>query len=132
MQTSVDPITRKPVPVWLTFWWLFGASNQLLPALTLLSVTECIWRSRGAPCLGVGAGIPAAWMYVMSAWALLQIIGKEFGAKINLGDFQWTALSQMSLVAWIAVILVALAALMALEAVVIIFRGSTSGGPKKE
>jgi carbon starvation protein CstA len=34
------------VPVWKTFWSLFGASNQLLAALTLLGVTVWLWRTR--------------------------------------------------------------------------------------
>jgi carbon starvation protein len=34
-----------PAPVWLLFWNLFGASNQLLAALTLLGVTVWLWRA---------------------------------------------------------------------------------------
>ena len=33
-------------PVWQIFWNLFGASNQLLAALTLLGVTVWLWRTR--------------------------------------------------------------------------------------
>ena len=38
-----------PVPVWQIFWNLFGASNQLLAALTLLGVTVWLWRTLQAP-----------------------------------------------------------------------------------
>jgi len=38
--------TGKVVPVWRVFWGLFGASNQLLAALTLLAVTVWLWRTR--------------------------------------------------------------------------------------
>ena len=40
----------NPVPVWKMFWGLFGASNQLLAALTLLGVTVWLWRTRRATC----------------------------------------------------------------------------------
>ena len=43
----VHPTDAK-VPVWRTFWSLFGASNQLLAALTLLGVTVWLWRTRRA------------------------------------------------------------------------------------
>ena len=36
----------NPVPAWRTFWSLFGASNQLLAALTLLGITVWLWRTR--------------------------------------------------------------------------------------
>ena len=45
LRTSVDA-AGKPIPVWRTFWYLFGASNQLLAALTLLGVTVWLWRTR--------------------------------------------------------------------------------------
>jgi hypothetical protein len=66
----------------------------------------------------------------MSTWALLQIIRKDFAGKLDYRTFEWTALTQISLVAWIAIVLVALAGLMAIEAVVIIFRGGSR--PRRE
>jgi carbon starvation protein len=109
MQTHVDLGTGKVIPVWETFWSLFGASNQLLAALTLLGVTVWLWRTRGVRWVWFVTGIPTLFMYVMSTWALLQIISQSFG----------------SLVATIAMVLLALAALMAVEAVAIVFRGGT-------
>ncbi len=106
LQTPVDPASGKAIPVWKTFWSLFGASNQLLAALTLLGVTIWIWRTRGVRWVWFVTGIPTVWMYVMSTWELGRIIRHDFG----------------TLVAWIAIVLVGLAALMAIEAAVIIFR----------
>jgi carbon starvation protein len=114
MQTHVNPETGKVIPVWETFWSLFGASNQLLAALTLLGVTVWLWRTRGVRWIWFVTGIPTAFMYVMSTWALVQIIGHDFG----------------SLVATIAMVLLALAALMALEAVAIFLRGGSP--PRRE
>ncbi len=47
MQTTLGA-DGKPMPVWQLFWPLFGASNQLLAALTLLGVTVWLWRTRRA------------------------------------------------------------------------------------
>jgi carbon starvation protein len=60
----------KPVRIWQAFWPLFGASNQLLAALTLLSVTVWLWRTRRATWVWFVTGIPTVWMYVVSVWAL--------------------------------------------------------------
>ena len=66
-----DPIRQgdKLVPVWRTFWDLFGASNQLLAALTLVGVTVWLWRTRRAAWVWLVTGLPAAWMYFVSIWA---------------------------------------------------------------
>ena len=46
------------VPVWKTFWSLFGASNQLLAALTLLGVTVWLWRTRREAWVWLVTGVP--------------------------------------------------------------------------
>jgi carbon starvation protein len=116
MQTHIDPQTDKVVSVWETFWSLFGASNQLLAALTLLGVTVWLWRTRGVRWIWFVTGIPTAFMYVMSTWALVQIISHDFG----------------SLVATIAIVLLVLAALMAVEAVAIFVRGGSPPRSQRE
>ncbi len=64
----------KPVALWQIYWNLFGASNQLLAALTLLGVTVWLWRTYRAPwVLGV-VGLPCVFMYSMSMWALVRMI----------------------------------------------------------
>src|SRR5436190_4640083 len=70
---ALSPDTGLPIPpfpVWQTFWNLFGASNQLLAALTLLGVTVWLWRTYKAPWVWFVTGVPTVWMYVMSTWAL--------------------------------------------------------------
>lgn len=97
----------KIVPVWRVFWELFGASNQLLAALTLLGVTVWLWRTQRAPWILLVTGLPTVFMYVMSAWALARIIADRLGRQgLTLDP-----------VPWIAVLLLALAALILLEAV---------------
>lgn len=109
LQTSLDPETGKVVPVWRTFWSLFGASNQLLAALTLLSVTVWLWKTRRARWVWIVTGLPMVWMYAMSTWALVAIIN---GHRVN--DRLWTP------VPCIAMVLVLLAAVMLGEAIRVI------------
>jgi carbon starvation protein len=114
-QTVIDPATGKAAPVWRTFWALFGASNQLLAALTLLGVTVWLWRTRRVMWVWFVTGLPTAWMYAMSTWALARLIRVHFAGGIN-GDP----------VPWVALVLLSLAGLMLLEAVLVI-RGSGTG-----
>jgi carbon starvation protein len=98
-------------PVWQLFWNLFGASNQLLAALTLLGVTVWLWRTRRAMWVWFVAGIPTVIMYVMSIWALLTMTVPAFRSS----EGAWQAPSDP--VPWIGLVLLALAALMLVEAV---------------
>lgn len=64
----------KPAPLWRVFWALFGASNQLLAALTLLGITVWLWRSRRQMWVLFVVGLPTVFMYGMSTWALSRMI----------------------------------------------------------
>jgi carbon starvation protein len=97
----------KSVAVWRIFWELFGASNQLLAALTLLGVTVWLWRTRRAAWVWLVTGLPMVWMYVISMWALVQIVGRHVDGK-TFPD---------SPVPYVAAVLVALGALMLIEAI---------------
>jgi carbon starvation protein len=55
------------VPAWKVFWTLFGTSNQLLAALTLLTIT--VWLKRTKKPWLISA-LPAAFMLVMTLWSL--------------------------------------------------------------
>jgi carbon starvation protein len=118
MQKTVDA-NGNPIPVWRTFWALFGASNQLLAALTLLGITVWLWRTRRAPWVWLVTGLPTVWMYVMSVWAMGTMIWGSF-AK---GDV-------FSPVLWAGVVLVGLALLMLVEALQI-FLGASPAPPRK-
>jgi carbon starvation protein len=110
MRTSLDA-AGKPIPAWKTFWFLFGATNQLLAALTLLGVTVWLWRTRRNPLVWLITGLPTVFMYAMSTWALVKLTWPKF----------FDAAGQFSAphdpVPWAGVVLIALAALMAVEAV---------------
>jgi carbon starvation protein len=104
-----------PVEVWRVFWNLFGASNQLLAALTLLGVTVWLWRTRRQAWVWVVTGLPTAFMYVMSTWALWQMTAPRFRGEGG----QWVLPHDP--VPWIGLVLLGLAGLMLLEALRILW-----------
>ena len=118
---SASGTATAPSPVWRTFWELFGASNQLLAALTLLGVTVWLWRTRRAWWVWIVTGLPTAFMYVMSTWALLSMtipqanqMRIEFLAATSLRE-RLAALADP--LPWVGMVLIALAALMLIEAI---------------
>jgi carbon starvation protein len=107
-----------PTPVWMTFWNLFGASNQLLAALTLLGITVWLWRTRRAWWVWLVTGVPTVWMYVMSTWALGAMTLPKFRDAPH-----WLPADP---VPWVGLVLIVLAALMLVEAIVVL---ATLGSP---
>ena len=107
------------VPVWKTFWSLFGASNQLLAALTLLGVTVWLWRTRREAWVWLVTGVPTVFMYVMSTWALASMTLPKFR---NANGFALPA----DPVPWAGLVLLSLAAVMLVEAIRVL---ATPQGP---
>jgi carbon starvation protein len=93
---------------------LFGASNQLLAALTLLGVTVWLWRTRRARWVWFVTGIPTVVMYTMSTWALLRMTWPKFFDGV--GKFS----APSDPVPWAGLVLILLAGLMLVEAVLAI------------
>ncbi|MCC7474251.1 MAG: carbon starvation protein A [Pirellulales bacterium] len=110
MRSTVNA-SGQPIAVWKAFWPLFGASNQLLAALTLLGVTVWLWRTYRNPLVWVVTGLPTAFMYAMSTWALVKMTWPKF---INTAG---QLVAPRDPVPWAGVVLVVLAALMLIEAV---------------
>jgi len=104
-------------PLYKTFWNLFGASNQLLAALTLLGVTVWLWQTRRQAWVWLVTGLPCVWMYVMSSWALAAMTFPSFFSPES-GSFQ----IPKEPVPWIGIVLLALAALMLVEAYIALVR----------
>lgn len=124
LQPGVDAAGKPLPPVWRAFWNLFGASNQLLAALTLLGVTVWLWRTRGERWVWFVTGIPTVVMYVMSTWALISMTWPKFFDKAG------TFAAPREVVPWIGVVLLALAALMLVEAIAVLTGGRSSTPPQ--
>ncbi len=103
--TAAPPQPGKP-PAYMMFWTLFGTSNQLLAALTLLGIT--VWlRRAGKPCWYTF--LPMVFVMTITVWALvLQAVSGFKGGTSNI-----TGLIN----AVVAVALLALAGLIVAEAV---------------
>jgi carbon starvation protein len=114
----------EPIAVWKVFWPLFGASNQLLAALTLLGVTVWLWRTERSPLVWMITGVPTIVMYTMSTWALAKLTLPRFYSE---GQFAVPA----DPVPWAGVVLIGLAALMLVEAVRAIAGSQSPPAPMK-
>ncbi|MDR2005746.1 MAG: hypothetical protein LBP78_00650 [Acidaminococcales bacterium] len=62
------------VPIWRVFWNTFGASNQLLAALVLASVSFWLLKSRPQSKVWLASFIPSVIMLIMANWALFNAI----------------------------------------------------------
>jgi carbon starvation protein len=112
-------------PVWRVFWNLFGASNQLLAALTLLGVTVWLWQTRKAWWVWIVTGLPTLWMYVMSMWALYALTWPSFYKD---GHFNVPT----DPVPWAGIVLIVLALVMLFEAIRILLSLGTPPSTKQE
>lgn len=63
---------------WLDFWTLFGASNQLLAALTLLSITVWLYQARKRIAFTL---VPMIFVLVITLWALGSMVIGNFQAS---------------------------------------------------
>lgn len=65
----------------MTIWPVFGASNQLLAALTLLAVTLYLIRCRSKALVTL---LPMLFMLLISSWALVVLLGQTWGKNMPL------------------------------------------------
>lgn len=98
----------KSVPAWKAFWSVFGTSNQLLAAMTLLALSIWMVKIKKAWWL---AAIPSVFLTVMTTWSFSRVI--------------WVAVHSgrgMDLPAWIALSLLVLALFLFVETLRFVFR----------
>lgn len=81
--TTWHDAAGKPVPLWKVFWPAFGASNQLLAAMTLVGVT--VWLKREGKNAWI-TGLPAAFMTLV-AMSSLWVLAKPWLSRVASG--QW-------------------------------------------
>jgi carbon starvation protein len=71
------------VPAWKVFWTIFGTSNQLLAALTLMVIS--LWLARTGKAWWPSA-VPMVFMMVMTLWSLGLMVF-PFLSKLMTGSF---------------------------------------------
>jgi carbon starvation protein len=77
-------IVFAPPNSWSKFWTLFGASNQLLAALTLLSISVWLYQARQRIAFTI---LPMIFVLVITLWALVSlVIGNLRVTKIGAGQ----------------------------------------------
>ncbi len=100
------------IPAWKVFWTIFGTSNQLLAALTLMILS--VWLHRSGKSFWMSA-IPMVFMMAMTMWSLLLMI-KPMAVGLLAGNFQIDPIGIVS------ILLFSLAFLLIVEALKIGFK----------
>ena len=76
MQKVLDAKGNE-VPAWKVFWGIFGAANQLLAALALIGISVWLLNTQRKK-IWLVTFLPAVWMFIMSNWALFNLIRAEW------------------------------------------------------
>jgi carbon starvation protein len=105
---TMTDVKGNPIPAWKTFWNTFGASNQLLAALALIGVTVWLLKTAKNKKAWLVSFIPAAFMFVISNWSLLDSINKAWILKQPMHPA----------IPVVALILVVLSVMVAIETIV--------------
>jgi carbon starvation protein len=92
---------------YLKFWPIFGASNQLLAALSLLGIAVWFIRTGRNPVIIL---LPMLFVMVMTLWALV-LYAAPWLADLARGEFR------LDLIGLVSLVLIALAGLLVIEAV---------------
>ena len=108
MSANLRDARGNVVPAWQVFWTIFGASNQLLAALTLLGLTVWLRRTGRRAAAGLVA-VPMVFMMIVTVWSLLRL-AREWIDRLQAGG-------RLDPVGPVAIILIGLALLLIVEAV---------------
>lgn len=111
MSAKMTDASGRPIPAWRVFWSIFGTSNQLLAALTLLSLSVWLVRT-GRRSLAWLVAVPMVLMMVMTIWSLVLMM-EAWLRSGRLADP----------VGWVALVLCLLAVLLIGEAAAVVGRG---------
>jgi len=108
---TLTDLDGKPIPAWKLFWTTFGASNQLLAALALIGITVWLLNSAKYKKAWIFTLIPAAFMFLMSTWALIRMF---LNYTVKEGVFAFPA-GTNAVIPVMCLIYIALAVWMAVE-----------------
>jgi carbon starvation protein len=110
-------------PAWLTYWLVFGTSNQLLAGLTLLGITVWLVQQRRSAWF---VGFPMAFLIATTMTSLVFFMKDALKPAVNLTAAQLLQTRQVGVV---AAILFLLAGWLVVEAVLALRRAR---GPRPE
>jgi len=68
------------IPAWKVFWTIFGTSNQLLAALTLMTLSMWLAQSRKSWWV---SGVPMFFMMAMTLWSLVLLMKPMFSKILS-------------------------------------------------
>ena len=105
MSAQLTDAAGTPIPAWKVFWSIFGTSNQLLAALTLLGLAVWLLRT-GRRTTAWLVAVPMLFMLAMTLWSLWIMVDRW----VRSGN--WA-----DPVGWVAAVLSVLALLLVAEAV---------------
>jgi carbon starvation protein len=88
-------ISFAPEGSWVKFWTLFGASNQLLAALTLLSITVWLYQARKRIAFTL---LPMLFVLVITLWALVKLAIANAHAATGFGVEAINAVASVALI----------------------------------
>jgi carbon starvation protein len=94
------------IPAWKVFWTLFGTSNQLLAALTLMTLSIWLWRTSKS---WWPSALPMIFMMTMTLWSLY-LMAKPVFTQLLSGSMSF------DMIGWVAILLLVLAFLLLAEA----------------
>ncbi len=80
---------------WVEFWTLFGASNQLLAALTLLSITAWLYKARRRIAFTL---IPMLFVLLITLWALGSMVYTNLETSVGFDIKMINALASIALI----------------------------------
>jgi carbon starvation protein len=91
------------IPAWRVFWTIFGTSNQLLAALTLMTLSLWLYRSRKSWWPSV---LPMFFMMMMTLWSL-GLLMKPAWVQLLSGAPRRDVIGMVALILfWVAVLLI--------------------------
>ncbi|HSK70089.1 MAG TPA: carbon starvation CstA family protein [Pyrinomonadaceae bacterium] len=105
-----------PKGSWSEFWTLFGASNQLLAALTLLSITAWLYQARQRIAFTL---LPMLFVLFITLWALSSLV---------IGNFSQSAGFDIKFINGAASLALILLAIYLVITAIIKLRGERGGG----
>ena len=91
---KITDASGKAVPAWKAFWGVFGTSNQLLAAMTLLALA--IWMAKIKKNWRLAA-VPMVFLSVMTGWSFSRMVWVAAHSQRGLDVPAWIALSLLVL-----------------------------------